>query len=155
MKENWSGDINVSDMTASVEIGRFVDGNPFILFKYLRQGVLCGEYLGWKVKEEVWESAYAGHNQLSLKMSNLKIRKGSREEYYMLDRIRRLMKGEPVGMLVNYPNTFLFKPINPDEFRPTDAYLKGKDLEEYMTFENIFYERECLEGTSDIILAHK
>ena len=46
----------------------------------------------------------------------------------------------------------LVKPDNKDSFRPSDAYLQGSELEEFMDLETIFYEKKPIDGTTALFM---
>jgi hypothetical protein len=76
----------------------------------------------------------------------------SLEAKYMLDKISRLVHRKAVGVLKRYPNTRDVKPIDKDQFRPSDAYLNGVELESYMDASPLEYERKPGKGSTDVYL---
>jgi len=145
----WTGQITKSELKAPVMRGD--DGS--LLFCYFKQGdraKITGEYLK-RNKDGTWEGAYSFPSELNLRVSNLKIKDGSLEEKYMLDKIHRLMNYKSVGRLEIYFENMFMKPADKESFRPTNAYLKGEDLTAYMDIETLFYERALKEST-DIFL---
>lgn len=157
--KDWKGDLNVSHMTAPIMKGTFKNGSPFLLFSFLQfdpdqqKFTTKAEYLG--LKGNSWDLTPNGNDQMSLKMNQERspLMLHSREEYYMCDRIRRVVKGEPVGLLTIYPNNRYEKPANIEEMElPENAYLEGDALKEYMRFKNFYYERKCPKGFTDLFL---
>lgn len=156
---NEDGVFDVEDMTAPIMKGSF--GNyKYLLFSYIMEDATGKnkeylEFLSWKENEQCWWSPRSYKRELAFCFSNEKIQKGSAEEHYMLNRIKRLVDGEPIGKLERYTSNgvdLLYKPNDKDLYRPSDAYLKGAELEAFMDFPCMFYERECPFGSFDIIL---
>lgn len=137
-------------MTAPVMRGYHSNG-PFLMFCYcdFQKEKVCGEYIskhedGWKGEHDI--TGYSP--QLDLGFHGI-IPHGSKEEWYVLDRITRLLKGEAVGILNKYPN-----PKDKKSFTPDDAILSDKELDKYMDLDTCFYERQPKEF-SDLSLADK
>lgn len=150
---NWKGTNDANDLEAPVMIGNR-HGAPFITFCYFRNdGVnpwdVRGEYI--ERSPEGWRGIYAGENEINLRDPN-PIKEGSPDGKHMLDRIRRLMNGEPVGILKRYNNVAIMKPADKETIRPNDSYLKGDEMTAYMDLPTIFYEREVEDGTTDLYL---
>jgi hypothetical protein len=168
-KIDWNGFLDPKLMTHPVMQGKH-GGAPYFLFKYLKRdleteeyiGALIQpyykaqmEYIGWDNESGVWKGVYAEESELNLRVSSAKILKGSLGEKHMVDRVSRLMRGEPVGRLKRYSKTMIIKPENKNDYRPNDSYLKGEELEEYMDLETLFYEKELPPGTTEIQLVKK
>lgn len=156
---NEDGVFDVDDMTAPIMKGAF-GNNKYLLFTYIMEDETGKnkeylEFISWKENEQCWWSPRSRKRELAFSFLNEKIPKDSNEEHYMIDRIQRLVEGKPVGKLKRYTVNgveLLFKPEDKNLYRPSDAYLKGSELEEFMDFSCMFYERECPFGEFDIIL---
>jgi hypothetical protein len=117
------------------------------------------EAIQWQDKTETWRIKNPKESELGLRCS-IPIKKGSLEEKYMIERIARLVKGEPVGKFKQYTNKntsapVFSKPDNKDEFRPADSYLKGEELEQYMGLNTVFYESEVPNGVPTSVELNK
>ena len=162
---NWKGTLRVDDLKAPVMIGNR-NGTPFLLFCYIKRdeehvphypvkeyfdlnGCSTGEYI--ERTPEGWKGAYATQSELNLRDPNA-IKEGSLDEKHMLDRVRRLMNAEPVGILKSYEDFAILKPADKETIRPDDSYLKGDEMTAYMDLATIFYEREVEEGSTDLYL---
>ena len=151
---NWKGTLSVDDLKAPVMIGNR-NGTPFLLFCYMKRkethlsGYSTGEYI--ERSPIGWKGAYATESELNLRDPNA-IKEGSLDEKHMLDRVRRLMNAEPVGILKKYKDVAISKPADKETIRPDDSYLKGDEMTAYMDLATIFYEREVEEGTTDLYL---
>jgi len=161
----WNGTIN--EIPAPIMRGIRDNGCPFLVFAYLVKRIeivggkgypyttLSGEFIEWNPSKKLWEmqQTMGVSNQLSLAIDVPgTIEKGSIEERYMLDRINRLMKGEPVGPLVPYPSDMLVKPKDFIVPRPDDAYLEGEAFEEYSKCRTRRYERKYEKDRSAVLL---
>lgn len=76
----------------------------------------------------------------------------SLEAEFMFKKIRRLVLGDCVGVLKKYKDVDKTKPENKDVFRPSDAYLKGSELESYMDAKPLEYEHQPKEGATEVYL---
>lgn len=151
--ENWNGDITINHMTAPVVRGNH--GKPFLLFCYLVWNdetgkfnrLPKGEYLS-RNKDDSWEGAYGEATQLNLGVGSNHIIKGSLAEKQMLNRIKRLINGEPVGIIQRYTKAgeeVLFVKENIDT--PKNAYLKSDELAAFMKEPTNQYERDPVKGS--------
>lgn len=149
--ENWNGVLDKTNMSAPVMRGISKQG-PFLLFSYKmflkKYDTVKIDYLVRTSKG--WQGA-CFKGELNLGLGETSILEGSLEENYMLNRIARLMKGQPLGKLKNYPDVLLINP-NREIPQPEDAYLKGDELTAYMKFETIFYEKKVKPNTTNLFL---
>lgn len=74
------------------------------------------------------------------------------KEKYMLDRIKRLLNDESIGVVEHYPEYGLTIARPKVLQRPTDAYLKDDELTEYLTLNFDYYETVPQPGKKEIFL---
>jgi hypothetical protein len=160
---DWKGTFELKELSSPV-MSYYHQQNPCFIITYLKpqktvednfqfkkEGTtLCSDIILWDRKNEEWKLLNDG--ELGYHPSKSFIAKGSAHEKFMLDRIGRLIKGEPVGMLQNYPGMGLFIPEDKSSYKPADSYLKGEDLVAYMKIPTKYYEVEPLSGTTDLFL---
>lgn len=168
VNEKWDGVLKPLEMPGPVMRGFFNKGSPLFVFTYFKpntedavEGIFqkqkTGTYvqhsegLGWNNETGQWQMFGQDESELDLRPSG-HILKGSVLEKHMLDRVSRLMKGEPVGMLQRYPGMGFIMPEDKTPFKPTDSYLKGEELEAYKKADTGFYEVEVEEGVTDLFL---
>jgi len=174
---HWrSGEMKLDELQTSVMKGSHRDDSSFFVFSYFKRELndddmellkRSGEYIGYSAVKEggdfvevedeceyVWQGNVNGYQSELNFRAQQDIPVGSFLEKCMLDRIKRLMQGEPVGRLKEYPGLLICigKPDNKDDFRPTDSYLKGEELEIFMDEDCEYYEVEVEEGATDLFL---
>lgn len=152
---HWDGQIAMKHFTAPIMRGYHGEGRPFLLFCYATKQVstplnITGEHIE-RTAEGLWKGTYSYPNELTLRFPN-PVNMNSLAGKHMLDRIRRLINDQPMGMMEKYKDVVLFKPANLEEIRPVDAYLEGEELTQYMELDTIFFERKPPEGATEILL---
>lgn len=82
------------------------------------------------------------------------IERGSLPEKLMFDRVRRLMRGEFVGVMKLYPHPYWERQLDIDN-PPADAYLEGDEFKDYMGINYMnYYEQKAEENVNEVILHH-
>ncbi len=113
---------------------------------------ICPQVLRRSTNGEGWQNPIYGNPELTLQGTEMK--DGSIAERFMTEKIDRLVKGEPVGLLKKYEGCVAFKTEDLDP--PSDAYLKdmNKDvaLQIYMDSTAVVYETNPKKGFPDIVL---
>lgn len=153
--EAWDGRINydgtipdptLAILTAPVMRGQH-KGKPYLLFCYLMSSEHDGEM---RINGDIlvrenngWSRRYPLLSQLNCGIHNA-VPEGSLGETFMLDKIRRLMNYEPVGLQKWFP-------IN-ERRNVNNAYLEGEDLVAYMALDTSFYERRPEGRPTDLFL---
>jgi hypothetical protein len=151
--EGWNGDIKLEDLSAPVMRGFSKGGKPFLLFSYLKcvpdtVWRVDGEYLGRG--EKGWKGV-RDTDQFSLGGPNF-IQDGTAEAKYMLDKIKRAMKGEAVGLVQQYKGIWINKPEDVESFRPDNAYLEGDELTAFMKLSPFHYEKRPPAAFTELFL---
>lgn len=151
--EKWDGVIGRVDLKsfqAPVMRGNFSDGRPFLLFCYVKRDANSYQfYVDCLVRQEHgWESPKVEKSELGQTLIQCTIFKDTsrhrEREKYMLDRIKRLMRGEAVGLLKALPSdrTVL----------PSDAFLQKEELHKLIALDLAAYEQRPKEGTTGLFL---
>lgn len=150
-----SEQINQKDVTASLMKGYHSDGSPFLLFHYLKYSndlhsyIRTTEYLERDIKDpNKWKTYSKYPGELHLRFF-YPINDGSLGEKFMLNKIKRLVARQAVGVCVDPP---LRTPYSYSLLIPEKAYLKGNELATYTQEGYGLYEEKHEEGKTGLFL---
>lgn len=142
LMEDWDGSFDPAQFSAPVMRGSQENGLPFLTLCYqpYDNSYFKGDLI--RQTKEGWVLGGRGiYGELSFRENQ--ILKGSDLEKHMLERLQRLMQGIPVGRVKRYERKGI--EIGWDKGTidtPTDSYLKGKELEDFMKLDCLSYEMD-------------